>query len=70
MRASGATARRGAATASGPEPERSTATQVSNGPATESSDVRVELDPWSDTIGVAALVVLLGIVVFVLGVLG
>jgi hypothetical protein len=40
-------------------------------PATESSTgERLELEPWSDTIGVATLVVVLGILVFVLGVLG
>lgn len=32
-------------------------------------DLRSELGPWSDTIGVAALVVVLGVVVFVFSIL-
>lgn len=71
MRTNGATSRRGAATASGPAGQRSASTHVSGGPALESSaDIRIELEPWSDTIAVATLVVVLGILVFVLGLLG
>lgn len=70
MRASSATARRGAATTGRLHAERATALHVSKGPASDSStDVGLELEPWSDTIGVAALVVVLGILVFVIGVL-